>query len=270
MGKITFASGLISDAGSIEAFSTVAANFPITNLLTIQPGEKARFTDPGAAFVEMDIVTAQAITFAGLINHNGSPTMDWRVRAADSQGDLTAAPPFDTGLVSGWPASGKPDADVLYSFRLFPAETRRWWRIDVADAGNPDGHFDLGRFMLANAWQPSVNIQFGNGIGWIDPSEAEQSVAGHLFTVDRPTHRVFTLPLAFQSKADMITAQNGLYELERKLGAHRDVFVAMDPDEDEDLHRQSLQGLMRGTTSPLTNTVLDLYETSVRVEELLP
>lgn len=268
MGKIIFASGLISDAGSIEAFAATAAGYPVTNLLTMQPGERARFTDPGAAYVEIDLGTARPITFAGILAHNISATGQVRWRAADTQGDLTADPDLDTMLGSAWPASGKPDADVFYSFRLFDeAVNRRWWRLDVSDGDNTDGYLDIGRLMVADAWRPARNVKFGWGPGWLDPSAAQRSVAGHTYPTPRPKHRVFGVPLGFQSEDDML---EGLYELQRKCGAERDIFVAVDPDADKHLHRKSVHGTMLGTSQPLINTHFALWETSVRVEELLP
>src|SRR5690606_18692553 len=154
--------------------------------------------------------------------HNGSPTGTYRVRAADSEAGLTSAPDFDTGTsepLTLYPASGKHDADVQHSFTSFAAQTRRWWRIDIDDTDNADGFFSLGRLMLASAWAPDTNFSFGAGIGWLDPTTHDESVAGHLFPLARPKHRVFTLPFQFMSEADCLA---GIYELQRLRGASGD------------------------------------------------
>lgn len=267
MGKIIIAGSHLSDAGTLEDSSALAANYPVSNLLDLQPGRKARFSTPGAAHIVLDLGSAQAITLAMLGAHNGSAAGTWRVRGATSEANLTAAPGFDSGAgVSLWPATGKAEADVQHSFINFSAETYRWWRIDVADAGNADGYFEAGRIILANAWAPAVNFGYGAGIGWIDPSPIDQGVAGHMHPLGRPGHRVMTLPFRLLSEAD---ALGGLYELERLLGARRDVFAVLDKEDTTQLHRRMMHGLMRGTTAPLSIEFFKRYGTNLRIQELV-
>lgn len=256
------------DGATLAASSALAANYPLSNLLTIQPGERARFSTPAAAYVEIDLGSAKAVTFAGLLGHNGSATGEWRVRGATSQANLTSSPGYDSGSggTSLYPTSGKYDADIQHSFMSFASQSYRWWRIDVDDTSNADGYFQAGRIILANAWSPEINFSFGMGIGWIDPSPTEQSVAGHLYPLERPKHRVFTIPFQFQTEADML---GGLYEIERTRGASKDIFVVLDKDDDAQLHRRMLHGLMVGTTAPISLEFFRRYSTSLRVEELL-
>ena len=266
MAKIIIAGGQLMDTATLEDSSAVAANYPLANLLTIQPGETTRFSTPGSAYVVVDLGSAKPVTFAGLLAHNGSATGTWRVRAAASEGGLTSAPPFDTGgSDSLYPASGKHDADVQHSFLSFASQTYRWWRVDVDDAGNADGYFSLGRLILASAWAPSVNFSFGAGLGRIDPSTIDEGVGGHLFPLKRPTKRVWTLSFRYQTEADSL---GGQFELQRQRGASGDVFVVPDPEDDEHLHRRMVQGLMRGTTQPLSLEFFNRYGFAVRIEEL--
>jgi hypothetical protein len=268
LAKIIIAGGQLMDAATLEDSSALAANYPLANLLDLQPGRKTRFSTPAAAYVVVDLGEAKPVTFAGLLAHNGSASGTWRVRAADSEADLTADPGFDTGTsepLGLYPASGKHDADVQHSFAHFPSESYRWWRVDVDDTGNADGFFSLGRLMLAAAWAPSVNFSFGAGLGRIDPSTIDEGVGGHLFPLKRPTKRVWTLSFRYQTEADSL---GGQFELQRQRGASGDVFVVPDPDDDEHLHRRMVQGLMRGTTQPLSLEFFKRYGFAVRIEEL--
>jgi hypothetical protein len=271
MAKIIIAGGQLMDAATLEDSSALAANYPLANLLTLQPGETTRFSDPSAAYVVVDLGSAKAVTFAAVIAHNGGAAGEWRVRGATSEANLTASPGFDSGSggVSFWPASGKPDADVFHSFLSFASQTFRWWRLDIDDAANADGYFEAGRIMLASAWAPDTNFDFNAGIGWLDPSPIDEGVAGHMFPLARPKHRVQTLPFGFQTKADLYKARSGIYELQRLRGASKDVFVVQNPEEDDFLHCEMLHGLMRGTTSPFINDTFQRYSFSLRIEELI-
>jgi hypothetical protein len=268
LAKIIIAGGQLMDAATLEDSSALAANYPLANLLTLQPGETTRFSDPSAAYVVVDLGSAKAVTFAAVIAHNGGAAGEWRVRGATSEANLTASPGFDSGSggVSFWPASGKPDADVFHSFLSFASQTFRWWRLDIDDAANADGYFEAGRIMLASAWAPDTNFDFNAGIGWLDPSPIDEGVAGHMFPLARHKHRVQTLPFRMVSEADCLA---GIYELQRLRGASGDIFVVLDPQDDDHLHRRMLHGLMRGTTAPLSIEFFKNYSFSLRVEELL-
>ncbi|GAB4373865.1 MAG: hypothetical protein Kow00114_36070 [Kiloniellaceae bacterium] len=269
MAKIFIAGGQWMDAATLEDSSAVAANYPLSNLLTIQPGEKTRFSTPAAAHVVVDLGAARAVDTVALIAHNASAAGTWRVRGATSEANLTASPGYDSGAgVSLWPASGKPDANIHHSFlRLGSAQSYRWWRVDIADAGNADGYFQLGRLLIAGAWAPAVNYSFGADIGWVDPSPIDEGVGGHSFPLEREKHRVFNLPFRFQTKAD---AWGQAYELQRKRGGSKDVFAVLDPDEDEYLHVVMVHGLLRGTITSISNDFFQRYSFTLRIKELLP
>ncbi len=269
MGRILIAGSRTFDAGTLEASTAVAANYPLSNLLDLQPGRKARFSTPAAVHIEGDLGSAQPLTFAVVIGHNLSAAATVRLRLADTQGDLTADPDFDSGAVDAYPASGKPPGEVQHSLLSFAEQSYRWWRIDIADSGNPDGYVQIGRVILAEAFAPSVNIDFGGGIGIIDPSPIDEGVAGHLHPLQRPTHRVQTLPFRLQTKADLFHVRRGIYQLQLTHGASRDVFVVQNPEETTFLHCEMLHGLMRGTTSPFINDFFQRYSFSLRIEELV-
>lgn len=270
MGNILFASAARSDQAAITAGS-VQSGFPATNLQTPQPGTHWRSAGLGDLYLELNFgASPPALDFVCLGAHNGQAAATWRVRAAASQGDLTASPGYDSGAGSLFPTT-RPDLDdwpLLWSYRHLAApETYRWWRIDVADAGNTDGFFKAGRIILDRAFQPARNISYGWGVELIDDSPRAAALGGQLWPSPRNAiRRALNGSLRFLDEDE---AYGAVHELVRRRGASRDVIVVRDPEATAHWHRQMVYGLLDGPVQ-LPNWEFRLHEWQFRVEEMLP
>ena len=269
MARIVIATGEKVEGGIVTGYGTLAASLPAANLQTLQPGEVARWTSLATIAADIDLVAAAAVNVVALGPHNGTSAATWRVRGATSQANLTAAPGYDSGSGSMWPATGRPsgyDGVKLWSLLyLSAAQSFRWWRFDVADAANPDGYFEAGRWIVDAAWQPAKNLRYGWGVGWDDPSEIVRAIGGQAWPVPRSRARVLEFTLGSMSEDEMMA---NAYEIARKRGKAKDVLVARDPAATTHLHRQMIYGLM-AELPPLVNRTFNLYETGYRLEELI-
>ena len=268
MGRIVIASPALSDAGALTTPGAVAASLPLANLQDMQPSKVCRFTNLTGMAVVCDLGAAAAINLIALVAHNGSAAATWRIRAAATEAVLTAAPGYDSTAVSMWPASGQPSGWAVLPSTLFlaTAQSFRWWRIDITDAANPAGYWQAGRLVLAAAWQPSRNLQFGWGLGHIDPSEVSAAAGGQLLVEERTKRRVVSFTLSFMDEDEMMV---NAFEIERARGAARDVVVIRDPDATSHLHRQTVHGLMTGG-QPIVNDAVNVFRKPYRLEELIP
>lgn len=86
-----------SDAATLTASNETAAS-PGTYLQRMQPSEVWRSTDLTSIYFELDRgVDWQRWNLVSLLWSNASEEALWRIRTANSQANLTAAPIFDTG-----------------------------------------------------------------------------------------------------------------------------------------------------------------------------
>ena len=248
MANILFATTARVDAGTLTAGGTLADTLPIANLQAQQPGQVARWTSLTGMYVVADLLEAAAINLVALLAHNGTSAATWRIRAAATEADLTAAPGFDTGAVfeSVWPSSGRPspgyDDERLHSIRyLSPAQSFRYWRIDVEDAANPAGYFEAGRLVIDAAWQPERNLRHDWDLGHDDPAEPRLAALGHLWPgpESRPA-RVFECAVRGMTEDD---AANG-YEILRRRGRRGDLLVVRNPELTTHLQRNVVYGLL--------------------------
>ncbi len=230
----------LSDAGAITGYGTIASSMPAGNLLTRTPGTRCRWTATAGAYLVLDLGAAASWDTVVLCAHTAGASDTFRVRAATSEANLTAAPAIDQTGISFWPASGKPTrTDAFHSFwRWSAVVTYRWLRIDFTLAAAP---FELQRLMAAKAFQPARNYGYGSGSGFLATGLKTRSIGGHSHgTPGRPL-RVKTLLLEALSEAELFESVD---ELLRTRAAEKDVFMVLDPEADAHRADQMLWGLV--------------------------
>ena len=182
--KVILAGSELTESSSVAiSGSTAAAGKPLSNLLTQFPQEVWRSSNLTTVYAEVDLGSAIAVygAWLGYTNFRPPNSTQWRVRAATSQANLTAAPDYDSGTIyalaqSGYASTYATDWPYgthawLYSGGLTwtALATKRWWRIDLTDATHPDGYFQAGALRLLGAgWSPAIGPAYGARV----PSEA--------------------------------------------------------------------------------------------------
>lgn len=227
MANLILALPTVSDRAAITAGSA-AATMEAANLQSVQPGERWRATDLENVWLQIDLGAAAAVRMVWLGYTNASAAAQWRVRAAASAGDLSVAPGYD----SGWRAHRVGDtADWArtHGFLWLPAtETWRYWRIDIDDPENADGHYEAGRLYLADPWQPTRNRRYGGGDGYVDDSTAERARGGQTYVTEGGCWREGSFTLGFMDREEM---QANAARIDRLVGTRRDLLIVYDPDE---------------------------------------
>lgn len=270
MANAMIATSALVDAATLTSPSALPATLPIANLQDYRLGKVARFTDPTDVIVVADLGAAPdpGITLLGLLGTNLSATATVRWRGAASEAGLTAAPGYDGGTVSAWTSFGQPAGwDVLHSLK-FPAtpQSFQWWRCDAADPDNAseDG-VDIGRLYIDAAWQPSINIQYGAGLGFIDPSIVGLARGGQLLVQPLRRRRAGTFLLDFLREDEML---RNAFELDRLRGVEKDVLLVVDPAATEHLHRYSVYGLLT-ELKPIVLPKSGVFQKPYSLEELI-
>lgn len=269
---LTLASPAVSDAAAITTTQEVAS-LPATNLLTPQPGEVWRTTDLAGAAVELDLGliqpagTEHPIRQVWLGYTNATSAATWRIRAAASQANLTAAPDYDSGSLTQWPATGLESwGRRLALLHLAVAELHRWWRVDVADAANPDGYLEAGRLILADPWEVSPNMDPGWSIQMRDTTARSRSLGGTGFAAPGGQWRDLALVLRHMSESD---AFSQALAFDRLRGGSRPVLAIPDPANTARLMDQIIYGRLaqRSAVAHQARTP-NSYTTSYRISEV--
>lgn len=267
MANIVIADGRRFDAASITTSGSIVTAMPLANLQDIQPGKVARWNTLSSVNVTASLASAYAVNVVAAVGNNFSSAATWRVRGANSLASVTSGPGYDSSTISVWPTTGIPAADSFTSLLFMAtAQTFQYWRIDVNDAANADSYVEAGRIYISDAWQPTVNVQYGWAMQWIDPSPKELAVGGQMYVNQVTSHRVLGFSLDFLGEDEMF---NSAYELGRLRGSKKDALVIRDPTGTTHLHRQMIYGLFRNL-APIVNTTFNIYQQRMEVEELIP
>ena len=155
-------------------------------------------TDPAATYTVEDLGATKEIRLFAVLKHNMGTLGRWRVRAANSEAALTTAPVYDSGWMDAHPYNASFGSDDWGVFDwgtqdVFQAEgmnrnsyhpapdvvNARYLRYDFDDSAEiywrPDNYLQIGRLWASNAYQPSLNMQYGAEIAVEDSTDEVES-----------------------------------------------------------------------------------------------
>lgn len=256
----------LSDLGTLVVSSEVPG-MEGSNLLSKQPFNKWRTQDLSGIYLTMDKGSAQAVGLVFLGFTNATSAGQARVRGADSEANLTAAPTYDSGLVDIWLKTDLDDRGLPYHFlHILPTtQTLRWWRIDITDAANADGYFEAGRLYIVNPWQPSRGIQFAyQPPGPVPRSEQQESIGGNTFVTVREAGEYSEFSFRFSDlTAEKTEVSDNVRVLDRIRGDSKDILVVLEPDQTDFLMDNIIYGVaqnLRGAYSPSYRIIEKRYQ----------
>lgn len=259
---------------------------PVSNLKTQLVSEvwRSLSDDPAWTWFRADFGVARLIDVVALINHNITSAGKWRVRLSNDHNFSTTT--YDSGLIDAWPSIGGYGAlpwgvfqwgdiistqDAAYfkisSYCILPENiTGRYLRIDISDANNPAGYIQAGRCWAAPAWRPSLDMQYGWSIGWVDPSEVSKSRGGQASIKVLPKYRVLSFELADIPEAEMYP--NAFDYIDRRKGISGDILVIPQPSKPELFIHEAIYGRMQ-SLAPVSNPYFERRSKPFIVEELI-
>lgn len=277
MGSIAIATPEIGDLATIGASSESSA-MVAANLQTIQPGDKWRST-AASAVLNIDLGSAKSFNLVSLLYNNFSSACTWRVRAANSSAVLVSTTvPYDSSTVRAWPHTGlETDWDYTHAVLWLGGspQTFRFIRIDISDpsprppAGSSAAvsvsYVQAGRLIVASARQPTTNLLWGWSLGWNDLAQFQQAANGAIYPDPRGMHRALSFSLDFNTEAEVY---DWMFQIDRRRGSHRDLFVIRDPDEPTQIMNQSIYGLS-ADLRPVVNDAYSIFSKPYQIVELI-
>lgn len=274
------------DAATLSGGSWMST-LPLSNLQDRRLSRLARSTDLAAASttLTLDLGQARSVGVLALVAHNLSVTATVRVLGADAAG--FASPIYDSGNVAVWPAGVIPQSLLEWAddnfwlgtvsqeaiagynapFVLLPAsaQTLRYWKISITDTSNPAGYVQIGRVFIGTAWQPAVNVSYGAGLGYEDPSQIEASLGGEEVFDVRRRRRTHRFELGFLSQSEAI---DSVLSLQRLQGQTGEVLIVPDVTDSTNLSKVAFFGRLR-SLSPVQQTRPTTWSTNFEIQETL-
>ncbi len=244
----------ISDAATITGSQSVG-DMTIGNLQKRSLQRLYRTTDLTPQ-INIDLQSAQNITFISLIAHNGGGTVTVR---AGNTAEVSDYASDALNLITG--------ADCGYDSNLFLLgldQTYRYWQLDIDDSANTEGYFQAGRLYMGQGFQPTINIDYGMADGFIDNTKVTRTRSGEPVPTRRAPIKVQEFKLGFGSEDEMYGT---LYDIDRLRGSAKDVLFVKDANATTHFQRQHIYGLMT-ELQPIIHRSYSIFEKSYRIEEI--
>lgn len=262
MSNVLIATPVLSDAATITASHAVAAG-PISNVQRMQPTDtwESQNLTP---FVVVYLGAVTSFNLIAVLFTNARQTDTWRIRTANTEANLTAAPTYDSAAVTFSPWNTR--ASRRHGFKFNAAGwSNSWIRIDFDSTGNPNGVFNVGRLYVANAYQPVRNYGYGNALGFIDTSPRDRTSGGNTIPNPQgiiPTHE---FEIGYTDENEFFA---NTYAIQMLRGGSRDLLVIMDPDDTVNGHHKIGYGLLN-PTSRTVNPTYRLWAQRYEIEGLI-
>ena len=235
----------------------------LNNLKSAPLGIVARSTNAttGSTEVRADLTISRPVGVLVLCAHNLSSVAQYRVQGSNVS-DFSVAE-YESGMVDVWPSfwstealdweddrwwDGKITEEERAGYtanlvHLLDTETyARYWRLMMFDTTNPDGYVQAGRLIIAQAWQPAVNHDWGAKLGYETDTQSESALDGSRYFDVRPRRRFFSCQLSW---LDSDEAYGRILEMMRALGTHQELFVLTDHDDVLNRMRRSFLATFR-------------------------
>lgn len=272
------------DLATVSGGSYVAA-LPITNLQTREVKEFARTNNllDASCIINIDQGTIRAATLASVINHNFSINSQFRFRASN---DVTfATSTLDTGVIDVWPVvypygtlpwehpsffGGRytteelegyiPNLSVLFGSTILC----RYFRFEFFDPDNDDGYLQYGRVFVGPGWQPTINMSWGQSLGWETRTTVQESLAGSETFDVRIPFRVDRFRLDGMTRNEAMT---NAFEIQRRAGIDKEIMWIEDTEDNAQSIRTRYLGRIR-VLSPIEFPQYNVNKTAFEIKEI--
>jgi len=178
-----------NDQAKLQAVtaSTENAQYPAVNAVHPHLSRAWRSTACAAEWIKFDAGAGLTIPFdtACIVGHNLTSAAVVRVQTDDADG---WAPPGGMNL------SGDPTRSIIF-VDLRPSPTaRRYARMYIEDAANPDGYIEIGRVFLCTRFEGET-IDRGLKVSIEDSTVVSRSLTGQLFADIGVQQKVYAFSL---------------------------------------------------------------------------
>lgn len=194
-----------------------AVGSPATNLLDDDPLAVMRSQSENVTIIAH--TAGRPADSVALLGTMLGEAATWRIRAADTEAGLTAAPPLDTGGLAFRASSNLGLRPSYHSFKkLAAAVTNPWWRLDVYSPGPTF----IARNLVIGKSRSSVNYSRGAGHAPYDLGNVQRTPYGTPDRVRGWRGRSIDFGLSWLSEAEFEAKWS---DLERLVGTTDPVLV---------------------------------------------
>lgn len=146
-------------------------------------------------------------------------------------------PTWHPSFVDGKLTAEETDIFPMPWYAIFEtAVVARYWLLEIDDRGSELGYVDLPRLFISPGWQPRLNFVYGAAIGWEPNTSVETSYGGAEFFEVLEGRRVARIEFQYLPEDEALAWD---FDMQRRLGIHRQLFFLYDPADTAHRHRRA-------------------------------
>ncbi|CDH43862.1 hypothetical protein [Candidatus Contendibacter odensensis] len=226
--------------------------------------------------------TARVSKLVVLAAHNLSELAQWRVTAYSDAFTTVALQSPWTDVWENVPTSLlewendnfwtiKPSAEDIARYTplailtLSAAVSTRWLKIEIADTANSAGYVQVGRCLICDQWQPTVNMNYGHALQYESDTTVERALDGTEYFNRQRGRRVARFALAWLNEDEAIARVLGM---QRDSGIDGEIVFIDDPDAVMYRLERRFIGRLR-QLSAIEHPYFETYQNSFELSEIL-
>lgn len=258
---------------------------PVINAKNKIFAKKARSTDTTLSSTQavVQIEQAKPVYVVSIAAHNFSVDSQIRIRVySDTAGTSLL---YDSGVINAWPAvystaqleweydnfwfgqideEGRESFTPLFTHFLPEVQIAKNVTIEIIDEANVNGYVEYGRILVADAWQPDINVSYGINFGYDNNTVVERADDNtEYFDVKRQKR---TMSFMF-GRLDEQEAFTRLYSLQRQQGISKEILVAYNLVNTSENYQRMFIG-RASQLDPISQPFIDNYEASLSLLEI--
>lgn len=214
---------LCAEDATTVTVSSEDTNFPASNLKHPFRSKRWRSTDVSSEWIVFDFQTIEDVDSVILlwskedgVQLSGSATLKIQANATN----VWTSPAVDQTLTIN-------DTYEIASHYFTTAQSYRYWRVVLQDAGNPNGFLELGVAWIGKSLQIE-NAQNGFDFTVTDRSKSVVTDFGHIYTDEYPLFSSLNFSYANLYYEAIQILENAF----RENGNRKPVFIAVDPEDE--------------------------------------
>lgn len=237
-----------ADSATLSVSPAVVATLPASNLQLPERALVMRTTSTANQQISGTWAAGKLLSGLELDRHNLTSAGTWRLRLYSDaawttlvydSGALLVNPPKSLGeLVWGVDPLGAGVFDgwaLAFASMWFTPVVAQSFRIDLADAANPDGYLEVCRLMLGHTIEPTWNFEWQPRLAWSESTKQTRTDGGTLRSEAFQPYRSGSVTLPWLTSGDRAR----FLDLYRTLGRRGDFFVSLYPEQGGMLERDN-------------------------------
>lgn len=210
---------LLDSSNAVLSVTSAAAGYPVTLVQSYQRSYRWRSTSLANQTITLDNGSAQTISCVVLWDHNLTTSATVTVTVSS---DNVTYEDFNIGTPT---AAGKL---IIFG----PTVERRYLKILIADASNPNAYLSVGRVFVGDYYETEYNYSDGWTIDVVNLSRRVRGPAGNSQSVVAPSYKKISLSMELMTTDD----RDAFIDIVEDCGINIPMWIMLDIDFEPDKH----------------------------------